>query len=152
MADIIENQQLVRQDEMGQRLVGRQEVGNGFEEGNHLIREIAHQTAPEAGKAGQCDRPISGHERAKHLQGIALVRNLPRIAAFLNLHRVPKNPNLPPRGSTQKAVAPPALAAFHTFQQKDWTVMVIKFGQGRHRRLRIGQDVDTDRHQVSFAG
>ena len=147
VGDVVEDQERVGNDELRQRPLGRKAVRHArLEEVDHLVGEVADESAAEARQARSRGQPVGAHEVAQHGEGLAVVREAPLRDALAHDDVVAEDGDRGPRGDAHEAVAAPPLAALGALEQEDVGVVVREAGQHRDGRLGVGQDRGADGH------
>ncbi len=152
LAQVIKYQQVIRQKKAGLGYgQGRGDLRQPLDIAHHIVAQIAHQAAPEAGQSRGGYGLILSQQPPQLLKGVGpgvhgllLPAPLNGAAAALDLEQE--------RGiEAQEAETAPFLPAFHTLQEIRTTVAPQLF-VGRHRGLQVPQDLPVNRNQVALPG
>ncbi len=152
LAQIVEDQQVVRQHQPGFRHGDRRsQFRQPLDVTHHIITQVPYQSPPKPGQAGGLHRLKAGQQAAQVLKGIDPGRQdfFPALSpdgAAAALHLKQQG-----RIEPQETETAPLLAALDALQQKR-TAGAPQFLVGRHRGFQVPQDLPVDRDQVALPG
>ena len=152
VGDVVEDQQRIGDDELGERAFWRQAIGHArFEKVDHFVGEIADKPAAEAWQSGKFGELIRLHEGPQHLQRRTVVRGA-RLADAVAVHDiVTVDGDGGACGDAQETVAAPLFAALRALEQEHVGAGVGETGQYRNGRFGVGQDLGADRDDGGMA-
>lgn len=152
MADIIEDDEGVWDDEIGERFFGGEEVWNaGFEKMDRFVGEVTDESAAEAGGSWGSGKSVLVEEGAEDGEGVMVVGDTLFVHALSEDDGVAIECEAGVGGEAEDGEAAPSLTAFDAFEEEERIGVGQEAGEDGDGGIEIGEDFGTDGDDVGVA-
>jgi len=153
MADIVEDDEGVGDDKVGEGFFRRQAVRHaGFEEVDGFVSEVADKAAAEAGGAWGSGEAVLVEVGAKDGEGVPVVEDPFFVHTLAEDDGVAEEGEAGSGREAEDGESAPAFTAFDAFEEEDGSVVGEEAGEDGDGGIEVGENLGSDRNDVGVAG